>query len=158
MAKLFAGILEPPVGNRVRIRTGLRVRRLELITLWVAPRCDLSFFLWFSLLLSLLLALFYLFPYGIFSQAQYMAYLSHFLKKILRNDPRGKESVAGSSKLDIALQEVQFSATWLKFPSLTLLGSAILWGCDRLRERLWVLTIYTNHSGRNRVHIHIKHF
>ena len=33
MAKLFAGILEPPVGNRVGVRTRYRVRRLELITL-----------------------------------------------------------------------------------------------------------------------------
>ena len=146
-------------GNRVRIRTGLRVRRLELITLWVAPQCDLSFFLWFSLLLLLLLALFYLFPqinqYGIFSQAQYMA-LSHFLKKILRNDPRRKESVAGCSKH--RLQEVQFSTTWLKFPSLLYSVLQILWGCDRLTERLWVLAIYTNHSGRNLAHIHTFFF
>ena len=107
----------------------------------------------------LLLALFYLFPqinqYGIFSQAQYMA-LSHFLKKILRNDPRRKESVAGCSKH--RLQEVQFSTTWLKFPSLLYSVLQILWGCDRLTERLWVLAIYTNHSGRNLAHIHTFFF
>ena len=62
MAELFAGILEPLVGNLVKARTGLRARRLELVTLRVGPRCDLSFFLCFSLLSLLLLVLVYLFP------------------------------------------------------------------------------------------------
>ena len=42
-------------------------------------------------------------------------------------------------------------------PKSTLLGTPILWGCDRLTEGPWVLTIYINHSGGNLVYIH-KHF
>ena len=159
MAELFAGILEPLVGNLVKARTGLRARRLELVTLRVAPRCDLSFSLWFSLLLLLLLVLVYFFPRMNHAVWDFFPGLSLWLwhifcSTILRNDSRqGKESVAGSSK-HTTLQEVQFFTTWIL--KSTLLDTPILRDSDRLTERPWVLTIYINHSGGNLVHIH-KH-
>ena len=160
MAELFAGILQPLVGNLVKVWTWTSSSPVGIS---YTSSCTSMWSFLFSLILFVVVIVTCL---GLFVSRR----MNHavwdffpglslwlwdiFCSKILRNDSRrGKESVAGSSK-HIALQEVQFFTTWI--PKSTLLDTPILRDSDRLTERPWVLTIYINHSGGNLVHIH-KH-
>ena len=160
MAELFAGILEPLVGNLVKVWTWTSSSPVGIS---YTSSCTSMWSFLFSLILFVVVIVTCLGLFFSSNESCSMGFfpglsiwLWHiFCSKILRNDPRRvKESVASSSK-HITLQEVQFFTTWI--PMSTLLGTTILWDSDRLTERPWVLTTYINHSGGNLVHIH-KHF